>query len=163
MFSGTVKENIDPDGQFQEDEIVRTLHFLKVFEALQFYTGYKGTKEMQLFFKEKEGLVELKEVDIDDFENLRTKGINEIHFMANQKNRVVKRFSRAIQRKRSSRMVPDFKETTAKNGYKISVFGNETKNYLEEDKKNLKKVNLDLKNSQNLDASIILEPTISNL
>ena len=46
MFSGTVKENIDPDGQFQEDEIVRTLHFLKVFEALQFYTGYRGTKEM---------------------------------------------------------------------------------------------------------------------
>jgi ABC-type multidrug transport system fused ATPase/permease subunit len=34
FFAGTVKENIDPDDQFEEKDIIRTLHFLKTFEAL---------------------------------------------------------------------------------------------------------------------------------
>jgi ABC-type bacteriocin/lantibiotic exporter with double-glycine peptidase domain len=34
FFAGTVRENIDPDEQFEEKDLIRTLHFLKTFEAL---------------------------------------------------------------------------------------------------------------------------------
>lgn len=67
FFSGTVLENIDPNGEFHEKDIVRTLHFLKTFDALQNFTGSKKADEIALKLKQKEGLLEIKEIDVDDF------------------------------------------------------------------------------------------------
>lgn len=67
FFAGTVKENIDPDDQFDTKDIIRTLHFLKTFEALQSFTGFHNAEEIALTLKQKEGLLEVKEIDVDDF------------------------------------------------------------------------------------------------
>lgn len=44
LFYGSVKENIDPYNQFDESEIIRTLHFLKVLIFLIFLGIYSFAK-----------------------------------------------------------------------------------------------------------------------
>jgi len=51
FFDGTVKENIDPDDEFEEKDITRTLHYLKTFEALQNFTSFKSAQEIALSLK----------------------------------------------------------------------------------------------------------------
>lgn len=63
MFKGTVRENIDPHHRFSDTEIVRTLHFLKVFEALQHFTGFDKAKEIAISLRQKEGKVKVQEVE----------------------------------------------------------------------------------------------------
>ena len=48
MFSGSVIDNIDPEGRSELKEIVRTLHFLKIFEALQKFTGFVEADEIAI-------------------------------------------------------------------------------------------------------------------
>jgi len=66
MFTGTVKENIDPDNNFTDSEIVRTLHFLKIFEALQKFTGFTKSDEIAISLQQKEGKIEVIELELEE-------------------------------------------------------------------------------------------------
>ena len=72
FFLGTVRENIDPENIYDDKLIIKTLHFLKVFEALQKFTGKETANEIALTIKQKEGKIDINHVDIDDFLNLES-------------------------------------------------------------------------------------------
>lgn len=71
MFSGTVKENIDPQNEFDEEEIIRTLHFLKIFEAIEKYTGFTKEKDIILSLRQKEGKIDFKVENEEDIKKRR--------------------------------------------------------------------------------------------
>lgn len=101
LFSGSVRDNIDPYNQFSTKEIIRTLHFLKVFVALQSFTGFENCHEMAITLKEKEGKFEVNEIDIDDFFTISAQ-----EKLKNKQNRGFKELQRSSidsTRRRSSK------------------------------------------------------------
>ena len=66
LLMGTVRDNIDPFGKFTDDEIIRTLHFLKLIKALQTYTSLMECNDVWTFLAQKVGQVDLTEVNLDE-------------------------------------------------------------------------------------------------
>lgn len=66
LLMGTVRDNIDPFGKYTDDEIVRTLHFLKIIKALQTYTSLMDCDQIWLYLANKINQVELTEVNLDE-------------------------------------------------------------------------------------------------
>ena len=64
MFSGTVRENLDPQNKYDEEEIIRTLHFLKIFQALRHFTGKEKPEEICIALSKKEGKFEVSASDL---------------------------------------------------------------------------------------------------
>lgn len=67
IFNGTVQENLDPSNKHSEEEMIRTLHFLKGFEAIQKFTGFKDAENIAITLKQIEGKIEIREVELEDF------------------------------------------------------------------------------------------------
>ena len=79
LYSGTVRQNIDPDNEWSDKKIITTLHFFKIFKALQIFSGYEKPNEIILSLKQKEGKLEVTEIDVDDYFSSTIKMTTMIH------------------------------------------------------------------------------------
>jgi ABC-type multidrug transport system fused ATPase/permease subunit len=66
LLMGTVRANIDPFGKYTDEEIIRTLHFLKLIKALQTYTSLTECDDIWLYLAHKTNQIDLTEINLDE-------------------------------------------------------------------------------------------------
>ena len=71
LLMGKVRDNIDPFGRYSDQEIARTLHFLKMIRTLKEYSGFHSCENIEIFLKAKQNLVKLNEVNLLEMKERR--------------------------------------------------------------------------------------------
>jgi ABC-type multidrug transport system fused ATPase/permease subunit len=66
LLMGTVRDNIDPFGMYTDEDITRTLHFLKIVRALQEYSRLYTCEDIEVFLKSKQNLARLHELNLEE-------------------------------------------------------------------------------------------------
>lgn len=66
LLTGTVRQNVDPFSRFDDEEIMRVLHFLKIIKVLQEYSGMSKCEDIELFLQFKQGKIILNELYLDE-------------------------------------------------------------------------------------------------
>lgn len=66
LLMGTVRDNIDPFGRYDDEDIIRTLHFLKIIRVLQEYSLMSNCEDIGVFLSAKEGKVSMYEICLED-------------------------------------------------------------------------------------------------
>jgi ABC-type multidrug transport system fused ATPase/permease subunit len=66
LLMGTVRDNIDPFGKYTDEDIARTLHFLKIVRALQEYSRLHTCADIEVFLKSKQNAAKLNEVNLEE-------------------------------------------------------------------------------------------------
>lgn len=78
LLMGTVRDNIDPFKRYTDEEIMRTMHFLKMVRALQEYSGLFVCEDIEMFLASKQNTVEIHEISLAEIKPRVVKDLTEV-------------------------------------------------------------------------------------